>query len=380
MADYGFAPGAEQEVKKKNKFITGLREFFRNRGVNLPADPDITNIQRFVEHVSTSGSVTRPVGALYVGAHANDRAQLKVDLDDGRPGPMDQYADELVRAVGSGSLTIPAGVTGASSSFRIRGCKIGQSPRFLELLKQALGGSLPVIAPKLYDYVDFDTTLGAFEWFLYDFEFIQQARATRAEVLAAYRAAGETFIDGTTAVPADSWEKWLPPAEWNGWERTTKGMAKWEKPGENQVPLGAEIGGRKTWDAPIEFRHIVEDWEFALAPGTQVPGSAAGLRQFMLDGLQDDPRFAGAHLFPVPKRYDFATNEQWVDAFAWTVRRNKKKKPEALAGIRHVYSASPPVLNPANGTLTFNFEPVTGSTAPRTTRVQESNTAFFASV
>ena len=82
-------------------------------------------------------------------------------------------------------------------------------------LKEALGGVVPVTAPKHFHFVFPDKYPngygGMFEWMNYDFAIHSKTPLGRPAIIAALKAKKYDFYDGTK-VPDAWWNGWVPAA------------------------------------------------------------------------------------------------------------------------------------------------------------------------
>jgi hypothetical protein len=368
MADFVFGPG-------EDAFRQNMRLFLTRRGAALPPPRRrVTNIQRFMAFLDATVPAGDTVGVLYLSTHGNERAAMSIDLDDESRGETPSTrtdADEVLIAIQSGAVDIPDRLVGdPPTEVRIRGCRIGRSPTFLRLLRQAFGDDVPVTAPLHFNVAG---NLGghSYEFFLHaDFELLSPTSlGDRAAVRAAFVAAGFTRIDGTTAVPEALWDDLLPPRNWPGWRRGGTQAAA------IRAPLGASVGGRTSVPTGAEFRHEIDVYDFTW--GTRILPSTpqADIRTELENGIAD-AEFQPDHDFPVYERYGFESLADFLEAYVWTP--SDRKAGSTVVGRRHVYAALAPVLDPLTDNLLFNFQPDPGSALAPQTNVPETDRRIFA--
>jgi hypothetical protein len=368
MADFVFGPG-------EDTFRANMRLFLNRRGASSPpARRRITNVQRFIEFLDATVPAGDTVAVIYLSTHGNERAAMSIDLDVESRGETPSTrtdADEVLAAIQSGSVDIADRLIGTPpTEVRIRGCRVGQSAKFMRLLRQAFGDNVPVIAPVHFNVAGL-LDGHSYEFFLHaDYVLTSPTSlGDRAAVRAAFVTRNFTKLDGTTVLPATFWDTVLPPASWGGW--TSGGI----RAARITAPLGQTIGRRTTAPTGAEFRHEID--RFTLDWGTRIAASTpqADIRTELENGL--GPEFQPSHQFPVFERYGFASLTDFLAAFEWTPR-NASGGGSTVTGRRHIYLALAPVLDPATDTLLFNFQPSPGSAVQAQTNVPESDARIFA--
>jgi hypothetical protein len=354
---------------------------------NRPATTRVTGahtVEGFIDHLETAAGVTRPVDNLIIASHGNDNGWLEIDLDvepRGVTRVSHTDADELVAAETSGSVAVPAALTNPGATFFIRGCKVGQDARFLELFRTALGGGLPVNAPRFFHYAYFFGGIGAYELFLYDFQIVRlDPFARRADVLAAFDAGGMTRTDGS-AVPTAAWNDWVPAERQIQVERLEV---------DTTVPLGQEIGGRRTLTIRRGYRHEVERFPYVIDVTGTIPAAEAARKTMLRDSLANNPDFQALAPYPVHERFDrlgatsarrdpCTDTDDFVDSFTWDFRPGRRNRLHCT-GTRHVYTVAPPVTDPATGALRCNFLPDAGAAPPAHRPIADTDATFFVTV
>jgi hypothetical protein len=373
---YAFSPLAGDDYER------GVRRMLQNRqGTELVNRRGVVTVEGFVDHLENHSSVLRPVEDILIASHANDQGHLKIDLDReprGRPRRSRTDPDEVIEADASDSIDLPDGLADPGSIFYIRGCRVGQDTRFLELFRSALGGDVAVNAPIFFHLAGAIGGLGAFEGFLYDFEHVRlEPFQTRAEVIAEFDAAGLTLVDGTV----------VPNALWAGWVPRRFNAKKLDIP--TTVRLGQQVGNRRTLKVIRRYAHELESLTLPLTISGPIPASRDDREQLLRDELPQYERFDPAHAYPVYERVDrlgFTSAardpctdvDDFVDSFEWrfSVRGNVLK----ATGTRHRYTIGPPVTHPGSGNLVFNFYPDSSSSVPLVRQVADNDVDYFAEV
>lgn len=375
----------------RSRYEVALRRMLMNRReTTLVQEPGVVTVEQFIDHLETGGSVTRPVDDLVIGSHGTDHGWLEIDLDVEPPGVANfarTNPDEVIAADASDSIEVPAVLTRPGATFYIRGCKVGQDAGFMELFHAALGGRLPVNAPRFFHHVHSDR-LGAYEFFLYDYQIIRpwdSRFANRAAALAGFAAGGFNAIDNNP-VPADSWRHWIP--------RNFRARRKQRIP--IRVSLGQFPGLPPTIDIERVYEYEIETFpELPIHVPGAIPGSDDARRQILRDELRNRPEFQegpGGVPYPDHRRYDrlgpvdtgrnsCTSTDDLIDNFdtGWDLRPRAQHLLVARAR-RHKYVVGPPVVHPASGNAVFNFYPHPGSGVDPVRQVADSDPTFFVTV
>lgn len=377
--DYAFAPGT-------TAYDNIMKDLFRRRpNTTLVDQATITRVDEFIDHLETDAAVTRPVGNILIASHGNDGGWMQItlaDIDadgDGNPDTNTTY-EVLEEADNTDVVEIPATVLGAATQFHIKGCKIGQdyAVPFVQKFKAALGGVAQVTAPKFFHEVWFRTDIGVLEYLGYDFSVVRTtAFANRAAVITAFQGAAQTFIDGS-AVPNNKWGTWLPTKVTTG--RRARSFTVDLSPSLQPNTGSAMTSLRLTLDSG--FRHDEEHFTFTVAygAGSSPPAGAAARKTDMKTSMSGQPDFQDTHPFPIFKRYEYDTFDEFADGFNWVFNYNAANQEMRCVGTRHRYTVIVPITDPANNNLFFNFYPFAGNATPVVTQLLESDARFFLTV
>jgi len=392
--DYAFAPGSAQVLKD-------LQQLLRDRTDGATLDttlidmPGVTTIREFLTHVDTTA--TLPTDDLVLGGHGTNTGSLSIDLDALAPNDLTYQAlkeafDDTTRR---NRLTIPADIyttpAGQRAPVRVllKGCRIGQQPKFVDGLKVLFGGKVPVIAPRHFEGVGPIPKLrkkkivgqvGSIEYLLYSNELVSRKKLKRDDLVKAYRTHGFTQFDGTTAFP-NLWDKkWIP---------TDVSVGKRALRKHFKVSLGRDLDmGLTTLTSLAEFRHRAKPWPI---PISNPPPAAKTLVGFKA-ALASQPKFQpgwGPTGFPVheqlgPLNLDGSptTFDQFFNSYTWTPSKNKSADPFIWTGVRHVYNVLLPVVQlPMTGgiadRLIYNFFPPRGSGGTAFIELLESAAGLF---
>ena len=321
--------------------------------------------------------VQYPTGDLHVVSHGNDRAWMSLPLDATQP---QETTFEVVQAaVASGSVHFPAAVN-QNVTLNIRGCQIGSSPVFVDLLKQALGGTVTVTASRHFHAIG-KIEPGRIEYLLYGFTVVAKDEFADKKTLAhAFADKHLTYRDGATAVPAARWQEWLP-------DNVSVGQR--DRP-VTYLRLGRKLFGNWRYPAPVEFWH---DKPTFTLPVPGLPGRTPGRRgqtdrsprcpapgrrpaRFLLRGRPPLPHVQALrlrHPRPDDRRHD-------LDLYL----EGQAKPPTSPSttlhciGAQHVYILRVPITDTSDlktGKLIYNFfSPASG---PNVTELRTSDATLF---
>jgi hypothetical protein len=366
--DYGFAPGA-------SAYDGLMRHLLDDRpNTDLISLRAVRTVADFFQHLEATAAIPKPVGNLLIASHGNDSGWMQIDLDGALA--VDTQYEVVEQAVTSGSVTLPkdlyhnADGTVAATTIQIRGCRIGVAEPFVDKLKEAFGGDVPVGAPKHFHVVfpgNYANGLGGmFEYLAYSFKIVRRdpfGAAERGQLVAAFAGAGFTLIDGS-AVPGNRWDKWVPSARRMNRTRTRTAIS---------VPLGQQAGTITTLrdSNGREFRHDVDRFTFTIT-GLAGPPAEADQMNVLRNAINASPKFAAAHPFPINQRYGHATGNDFVNGMRWAF--NWQAGRLVCVGTQNTYTVVVPVTesapdpagrppDPPSGNLLFNFYPRPGGAA-----------------
>jgi len=395
--DYAFAPGSKPELKK-------LQQLLRDRtdpsatpvlDTKLIDSPGVTTIREYLTLVDTTEPL--PTEDLVLGGHGNNTGSISIDLDALAPNDLTYQAlkDAFDDTTRRNRLIIPADMYTTSSGQRapvrvlLKGCRIGQQPKYVDGLKVVFGGKIPVIAPRHFEFVGaIQKTrdkkvigqIGSIEYLMYSNELVSPTELKRPALVTAYKTHGFTQSDGTTAFP-DLWDKkWIPKDISKGKRALRRAF---------NVSLGRDLDkGLTTTDSAGEFRHSATPWPIPITNPTAAAKTLSGFKA----ALAAQPKFQsgwGPTGFPVheqlgPLNLDGSptTFDQFFASYTWTPPKDKNSDPFIWTGVRHVYNVLLPVVElPMTGAvadrLIYNFFPPRGSGKPSFIELLESNAGLF---
>lgn len=380
-----------------------LRELYRRRtNTRLRVGGRIGCVKDLIDDLVLDSDVriTNPVEDLFLASHANSEGVVWFELYRGQGGPttFERLQDSLTTVRHSVRIPpslIPAVVPPATPTHtvHVKGCNVGKeratarTPRhpFLVKLKEAFGGNVNVTAPKHFHGATPVPGVGTFEYLCYQFVVrvkpaskparspLADGPAVRAAFVAAAAATPANpalrYHDGTTAVTAADWKRFIPAKL-----RVADGATN-ER--QIQVPLGTTIGVT-TVHVPHQVRaEHDKHTEVKTFPGDVPAGTnhiaAAHTR------MRADPKYLDTHDFPVWERKGYPSFDTFIDGHLWT--SSVDGNAVTVTGHRWEYTVVVPLVSLAAATagqLIFNFHPEDRTTHPAPPpMLLETNAAFF---
>lgn len=384
--DYAFAPGTDVDVKMLQQL---LRDRTDGGTLDTTLIKGLTTVADFIARVDTTA--TKPTGDLLLGSHGNDTGWMEIDLDAAAGTEVSYQVvkdanDDVSRRI---RLRIPpdfytqAG-TQLPVKLLIRGCRVGQAPKFIDALKVLFGGQVPVVAPRHFLGVrtivktrgkKFVGHIGSFEYFRYSNEIVSKTELNRAQLLAAYRGKSFPQYNATTAAPnpiPDLWDTWLPK---------DKKPKTGKQPIDYTVSLGRTIDKFSILSKMGEFRHLTPKSTYRIANPPAAVKTLAGFKQ----ALSSRPEFQagwGPTGFPVHEQWGHKTFDEYFDSFTWTPSKKKNADPFVWMGKRHEYNVLLPVVQPPmtggeTDRLLYNYFPLRGSGGTAFLELPEGHIGLF---
>src|SRR5262245_55964569 len=133
--DFGFSPGGDEH-------ILNLAGMFARRASTTPITArGVTVVRQLITHLDTTTSITKPIGDVLIGTHANDEGQLFISMFSGQSGPTLFETLETTLSDPKKSVKIPDPLIGfkpgnpITHAVHIKGCNIGNAQPFLLKLK-----------------------------------------------------------------------------------------------------------------------------------------------------------------------------------------------------------------------------------------------------
>lgn len=358
--DYGFAPGNTGQDGR-------VRRLFQRRTppTTLVANRNMAALHEFVAYLSTSSAVTRPIGNILLGTHANSEGRLFMPMYRNQAGGATSYetfAQTLTQT--ARSIDVPAAVT--QGFVHIKGCNIGKNLPFLTEMRRAMGGRVSITAPRHFDGIYEHSAYGSWEFMDYEFTIRNPVNLTRNALIAAFQNATPPFrfVDGT-AVPAANWANWIPT---NIKATSTRTV---------QLTFGQTIGKRTTIGAIQQFRveRLPFIWSITYPKASDVPAPAQRA-QAIQTSMQADPTFATTHPFPTWVRYGYSSFPNFFAGYTW--HYTARGRVLQARGTRTKYTLVIPIV--ASGHLVSNFFPLPTTSYTAFIDLNESDALFFGKV
>ena len=385
--DFGFSPGPPRD-----SHLADLRTMFSLRAnTTLIAKSTVTSVRGFIQHLNGTGTITKPVGDLLLGTHANDEGQLSIPMFPGQSDWTKFETLEKTISDSTKSVAIPDPLIGFTAgdptthAVHLKGCNVGLAQPLLVKLKEALSGNVSVTAPKFFHGATSEPQ-GSFEYMGYQFAlsrtelFLKPGTRTpdRPKALAEFDAKQFQLINNKV-VPTADWDKLIPP------------NPNTEKREQVTSQLGQSFGKRTTIRTPRQYRVKPINfgpWTVSYPNAAAVPTSKTQQLQDLENSLQTDARFQSSHPYPQYEREGFANTSAFVAGYSWDCP--KRGATLVCTGTRFLFVFVLAVTDPAtvpatgifaDGNLIFNFYPASGSSLSAiTTALQVTDPTYFATV
>ena len=367
--DFGSAPGTTGEDGRVRMM------FARRQNTTLIQKKRLVTLKGFINHLNTTAAITKPVGTLLFGSHANEQGFIEVPMFPGQKGLTEFETLQDSLSGPAKSIAIPDSLIGytagnpITSFFHFKGCNLGKAVPFLTKLKEALGDHVSVTAPKHFHGLTPAPPEGIFEYMCYEIVILRnKAFPDRAKAVSEFQGLKFPRINGIPIPDAD-WEKLIPKRI----RATSKDQAS--------QSLGTTIGKRKTILTPQEFRVNPHPfpWTLIYANAASIPKSDPDRLQALENDLRDNPKFKDDHPFPSYRRLGYQSFGDFFSGYDWKCKPYKANL--VCTGSRVKYTVVTAITNTVTGDLVFNFYPNSGFSQPAmTTAIQESDSTFFETV
>ncbi len=358
MTDHAFAPGTTD-------FDVRAQSFLRLRpNTTLMQDDAARSIQDFIGRLEGNATLPVPIGNLVVATHANAFGWMAINADNKARGQGGTWYEVAEEVDANNSIEVDERLLKASTSapveprtLRILGCNVGTAEPFLDKLSDALGPNVNVRAPRHLNVL-VRRGHGIFEHLNHAFSVaLIDPAPTRAALVAAFQASGQTFQDGM-AVPNDLFEQCIP-------RRLGRILGQRGEVASSDArglpPLGRRIGNEARLKSGVRLKHSPDGFTNTVTypvgrtPPADEPTRLADLERF----FGQSPRFGASHPFPTFRRYGFADLPSFMKGFRW--RFEVKGQRLTFAASRHLYRLSVPLVDRATGRLLFNYHPHRGA-------------------
>ena len=385
--DYGMvAAGPDRDPKTGQiTHLFNLRSLFAALKVTQASFPIVSN---FITFLNTDSSVTRPIGNIYLGAHAAGDGTVTIQMIPKQPKEHGKYFADyeiLERAADSGVLLINNATIGPDPKqhfFHFKGCNIGRAPVFLEKWQAVMGGQIQITAPR-FNHGAFNDGRGVWEFMLYEFVVtsptpLEDRDALIQEFQKKKFSYVETEAGGSLQpgppVPDDVWDGWLPNTIKTLIDAQTgnKFIKRKEYPQHRSFSVQALALPFATMDVNEQFQAQARKFSKKIPGLNPMPTSQAdrmaALQTFFLTDAENFPHVsrydaAKKHPFPMYQRFGYNTFADFIAGFTWKFSTKSGSSDLYVTGTREEYTLfialtdpNPGVPTTANQLLT-NFHP-----------------------
>lgn len=377
-------------------FIMGSDSFYSRASAYLGRRPstivvprgNIDSLEEIVQTILTGPQITMPISNIIIVSHAaeellsfkltNDSSETKI------------YPDLLCPYVSNTERPqIGDRVISNSANIHIRGCNIGNHEQFLRFIKDVFGGSVTVTAPKHIDFFggfNYDVGRGRFEYMLYHYTVLTQARvSSKEELVGLFRDKYEleTDINGTLLTEAN-WTEWLPAENaLHPSGGSTRVRSSHRHGCSSPIDSAMHVSREYRYESQNPYTFLLSSWQ---QPGTDPPAEESerldNLRTVMegLDDMQTNYP-SSACQYPYYTRWGYDSFDDFFDALNWSTNWSSSTRIMTCTGTRHQYELRIPIADDQNS-LMINAILNTGDREymPNCHDIEETDTDFFASV
>lgn len=381
--DYLFVPGGGKD-EDLGRQVIGRRP--NTTTIALPGAQN--NVAGLIAKLGGAG-ITHPIGDILLVAHGLEAGEYFIPLSAQVGSPCDY--EKAVAADAANTIRLPPALLRAAPAdplqtitCRLRGCNIGKARPLVERLQKAVtpaGGSLNMVAPLHFD--EFHNIHGGWVEFLahkFTLRVAQQFKTSagkddRAALLAAFDAAGFTYLDGT-AIPTASWANWVPAS-------IHPSADQWKQRFDFTVDLSPAANTQTTVTMHREYRYeqLPVTWTWSAPdPGTDALRLDLLRTSLPLGTLNGQHVYDPGYGWPMYERMGFTSIDDLVDHLHWVFPYSNKTFH--YRAIRHEYTVMLPITDPPAGASNpalklYNFFPQTAASGPGVFNLDETNTDLF---
>lgn len=379
--DYAFIPTPGEE----DSFHGLMRKLLQNRNDTiLPSGDSLDSLAAIVRSLLTYPDVTNPIRHMIVSSHANAEGNLQIRLQDGDSKFIDY--DDLNALVQNSkeTKTNPIRIDIDLLSPRPRGndqvpylhfkgCRIGQSPPFLRLWKEALGGEVEVTAPKhFHEVAPFRN--GVLEYMGYGFDvfcpFPIKDRAALIRELYTRSQQGQFVQINKDPIPLQVWMDWTPehirlPAKplprkkkLDPWKRAHTFYVRLQNRSLEPIQIYTYLR--------YATRYLFNEHE---VPADQSLNTEEKRKRYIRNFLERDHRFQ-VREFPFHQRLGYRTLDEFMEGWEWRLDATGKY----FDPIRHEYT----LIHPIAGSAKRLFHNFYQGNQTITVMLKEDDPRFFA--
>lgn len=333
------------------------------------------SIRSFLQAIDLE-SPTETVSNLILTSHATLSGSLSLKLTDSDVADDIDYDDLAARLEQTPALIRASGdlVRRAvpDAGIIIKGCNLGRSSEFMELLQRAIGERTFGVIASLYSHCAsrHPNDGGWIEFMKYDFyqdyflsrkdEFDkldekEVKKVTRAKLLADLKANPRNRVFDGSSFSSSAWDKMIPKLPANATaipkpvrqQFTAKFPPSWNLP---PMALKEVEGNGFVPIEKFEVNNIVQRiYPINGATGPDNKSDISERRDFIRTQLANDARHQANHPYPVYKRYGFTNLDDYVNHFDWGDSGGNMWVARTWR-----FGKSIPITDPATGTLIAN--------------------------
>lgn len=376
--DFAFVPGTTKYEQRLQRMMQT-----RKPKTTLVSKSGVATVVDFLKELEAE-NVTA-AGDLVLGAHAAGQSAFVMPFDTPLDPDHPVRADyEKVEALNSaGTIHIPSGVKGPTTSVHLKGCRLGKTAQpVLELMKTAFDNPLQVTAPLYFHGLSDFAGQGIFEYMTYGYEVTAPdpfVLAERKDLLAAFQSDPQRFKQGVEKgelpedVPSANFDRWLPTQKEldSLFEVLLSGELLLKKLVFRVAPpvVRKDPATGNTVNVPTiknaYFRALTEHftWYIDMSNKT-IPSDDAGRMALLKPDMLSNPlmEFPKVRPYPYYLRFGFDNFESFFNAFHWSVSQVTKDSKPVLEymGLICIYRLSIPIVKKGTNDVIFNYYPNSG--------------------
>ncbi len=365
--DFAFVPGiGDSDLEGLSQFLGKLP----NTVVTLTPQPTTLSLYLAALNSLLLGTNAGPAGNLLIGTHGDEEGELFLAIDPNTQSPATYEKLKNATTVG-----IPPAVKDSHTWVRLQTCLLGRDDchQLLVMLKTALGNPTKVTAPRHVHAEALNLYSGSWEFMFYQFlvqgaDLGKNPLPNRDAVLAQFGDTSNGFeLIGSHNVTPAMWNDWVPKAG-----RLNLAPAKFDqiivpffvdapKFLYNAVPISVPL--EMKWVAKVEPLPLVP-LECDFIPVD--PDTKQTTLYDLLNKPLEHPEYQDSYPYPVYKRYNYKSLEDFTKGWNWQVKDNPGttlKYSLQYVGTRYQYRLEIPITNPGTNDLIYNYYP-DGGDAP----------------
>ena len=387
MTDVGMvAVGDDVESKGRVTHLFHWKSLFSALNVTRENFAVVTD---FIAFLNNDPSVARPIGNIFLGAHAAEDGTVTIQMIPKQPKERGKYQSDyetLEKTENAATLLIEPATIGpnpAQHFFHFKGCNIGRAVVFLEKWKAVMGNQIQLSAPRFNHGIFDDGIRGVWEFMMYEFVVTSPTPIKdRDTLIQRFKDKKFTYVE-TIVGPGLQTGPAIPDSVWDGWLPKNLAMknnaikSKTEYPKTSTFTVQEAAPPLATLSLNEQFEVRRRTFQKTIRNLNPVPTSQAdrlaALRAFF---LADDENFlsrydvAKMHPFPMYTRFGYATFDDFMAGFTWVFSHENGSSDLFVTGVRHEYAQFIALTEPnpgvptTNSQLLTNFHPTNSSNQP----------------